>query len=444
MKTLYFSLLLAIPLFSACDVLDVKPEDAIPADAAFKDKKGIERGIEGCYSTFQNLSYYGRSYIIFGDLSADNLIHPPDATSSDYAEIATNSILPENTAVASLWASFYEGINDANNIIAKVPEMGDMTDAEKSQALGELYFIRALDHFNLANLFGPVPVKTKPTIGVSNLDAGRDPVEAVYARVIEDLTYAEQNLAASASKKARATKYAAKALLARVYLYNEDYALAYDKADEVITDGGYQLPDNFADVFASDGSPETIFEIDFSEVDRNRVAEYNFPKTLNGRQEVAPAPDLVSAYLPDDERRNVTLAWEGAWAYANKYNDLSKGADNIIVLRLAEMYLIKAEAEVHLPDADLGQVRDNINVIRERANIPPVTASTEADLLLAIENERRLEFAFEGLRWYDLVRTGRATEIIPTVTNETKILYPIPTAELQTNNSPQMTQNPGY
>jgi starch-binding outer membrane protein, SusD/RagB family len=444
MKKLLYTILLLLPLFSACNVLDVKPENAIPADGAFKNKEGIEKGIIGCYSTFQNLSYFGRSYLTCGDLSADNLIHPADATSADYAEIATHAILPENSVVAGLWASMYEGINNANNIIVKVPGMTDMTDVQKNQALGELYFIRALNHFNLVNLFGPVPLKIKPTIGVNSLDVPREPVEKVIAQVIEDLSFAEQNLGASTSTKTRATEYAAKALLARVYLYKGDWAQAYQKADEVITSGGYQLPANFADVFAADGSSETIFEIDFSEVDRNRIAEYNFPKTLNGRREVAPSPDLINAYLPGDERKDVTIAYDGALAYANKYNDLSKGADNVIVLRLAEMYLIKAEAEVHLPDADLAAVQDNINVLRTRANIPPVTVSTESELILAIENERRLEFAFEGQRWFDLVRTGRATVILPTVTSINKTLYPIPSAELQTNNSPQMVQNPGY
>jgi starch-binding outer membrane protein, SusD/RagB family len=444
MKKLLYAILLLLPVFSACNVLDVKDENAIPADMAFRNKSGIEKGIIGCYSTFQNLSYFGRNYLTIGDLAADNLIHPADATSADFAEIATHAILPENGTVEGLWGSLYEGINNANNIIVKVPDMADMTDAEKGQALGELYFIRALNHFNLTNLFGAVPLKTKPTVGTGSLNAGRDAVEAVYAKVIEDLTYASQNLPASSSSKTRATKYAAKALLARVYLYKGDWDLAYQQADDVINEGGYQLPGNFADVFAADGSPETIFEIDFSEVDRNRVAEYNFPKSLNGRREVAPAPDLINAFLPEDERKAVSIAYDGINAYANKYNDLSKGADNLIVLRLAEMYLIRAEAEVHLPDADLGVVQNNINVIRTRAGVPVVTASTEAELTLAIEKERRLEFAFEGQRWYDLVRTGRATEILPTVTNITKTLFPIPSAELQTNNSPEMIQNPGY
>jgi hypothetical protein len=131
-------------------------------------------------------------------------------------------------------------------------------------------------------------------------------------------------------------------------------------------------------------------------------------------------------------------------AYANKYNDLSKGADNVIILRLGEMYLIRAEAEAHKAGGSITAIQDDINVIRLRANIIPSTENTVDELLTVIENERRLEFAFEGQRWFDLVRTGRATEVLPTVTDTDKTLFPIPAGELQTNNSPEMIQNPGY
>ena len=124
MKNILFTLLILL-LFAGCDVLDVEPEDAIPADEAFQDKAGIERGILGSYSSLQSLSYFGRTYIIFADLAADNLVHPPDATSSDYAEVDNNAILPENGAVSGIWASLYEGINDANNVIVKVPGMSE-------------------------------------------------------------------------------------------------------------------------------------------------------------------------------------------------------------------------------------------------------------------------------------------------------------------------------
>jgi hypothetical protein len=431
-------------LMSGCDVLNVEPMDSIPADQAFKDKAGIERGILGSYSSLQSLSYYGRTYLIFSDLAADNLSHPADATSSDYAEVDNNGILPENGAVSGIWASIYDGINVANNVIDKVPGMSDMTEEEKNVALGELYFLRALNHFNLMNYFGPIIIKTEPTVGVSSLDAGRDPVDQVYTQIIEDLTFAAEHLKATSSLKIRATKYAAVALLARVYLYQGEYDLAYEKANDVITNGGYALLDNYGDIFADDQSEESIFEVDFTELDRNRIAEYNFPKSLNGRREVAPDAGLLSSYEAGDERKTYSIAYDGSNAYANKYNDLSKGADNVIILRLAEMYMIRAEAEARKSGGDLTSVKNDLNTIRFRAGLDSTPAVTSAELLTAIEAERRVEFAFEGHRWFDLVRTGRAVNVIPTVTNVNKTLFPIPSGELLTNNSPDMFQNQGY
>ena len=441
-KTLYIIGILGI--LTGCEVMNVEPEASIPASQAFKDKAGIERGILGSYSSLQYLSYYGRTYLIYADLAADNLAHPTDATSSDYAEVDNNAMLAENSSVSGIWAACYDGINVANNVIVKVPEMADMTGTEKNRALGELYFLRALGHFNLVNYFGAIPIKIEPTVGVSNLDAGRDPVSEVYAQIKADLVLASQYMQASASTKTRASKFAALALLARVSLYSGDYAMAREKADSVIKYGGYTLPGNYADVFASDESAETIFEIDFTELDRNRIAEYNFPKTLNGRREVEPDASLISAYETGDERKAVSIAYDGALAYAYKYNDLSKGSDNIIVLRLAEMYLIRAEAEANLPGGNFSSVRSDINTIRSRADLGPVEANTAVELLLAVEKERRLEFAFEGHRWFDLVRTNRAIDVLPNVTKSTQTLFPIPSDEILTNNSPEMIQNPGY
>jgi starch-binding outer membrane protein, SusD/RagB family len=442
-KAIYILSILLLTL-AGCEVLDVKSEDSIPASEAFRNKEGIEKGILGSYSSLQSLSYYGRAYLTISDLAADNLEHPADATNSDYAEIDNNAMLAENSAVSGMWAAMYDGINVANNVIVKVPGMQDMTDGEKKSALGELYFLRALNHFNLVNYFGPVPIKIEPTVGVTNLNAGRDPVDQVYTQIIDDLRHASGYLTASASLKVRASKYAAIALLARVYLYKGDYALAKEKADSVIKFGGYGPLGNFGDIFAADNSAESIFEVDFTEVDRNRIAEYNFPKTLNGRREVEPDPSLISAFEAGDLRKSVSIAYDGIYAYANKYNDLSKGADNIIVLRLAEMYLIRAEAEARSAGGSTSAVQNDLNAVRIRAGLIPTSAATISDLLLAIERERRVEFAFEGQRWFDLVRTGRAMSVLPKVTNINKTLFPIPSDEILSNKSPDMYQNTGY
>ncbi len=307
--------------------------------------------------------------------------------------------------------------------------------------MAELYFIRALNHFNLTNYFGAIPIKTTPTIGVDKVNVPRDNVGAVYSQIITDLKFAAEHLPASAARKIRASRQAANALLARVYLYQKDYPNAIAAATEVINNGGYTLLANYADVFAGDESAESIFEIDFTALNRNRIAEYNFPLVLNGRREVAPAEELISKYTANDARLAATIAFTGTTPYVIKYDDLSTGSDNVIVIRLADLYLIRAEAAAR-SGGDVAMIQADLNAIRSRAHLPAVTATAYADLLTAIEAERRLEFAFEGHRWFDLVRTGRAVDVLLTVTNENQTLFPIPLSEIITNS--QMRQNPGY
>jgi hypothetical protein len=439
----YLYILILIPVLFSCNVLDVEPQSAIPAETAFKDKAGIEKGILGAYASFQDLSYYGRSYLIFSDLAADNLDHPADATALEYAQIDNNVILPENASVEGIWSSAYAGINAANSVIDHVPTMADMSDTEKTLAMGELYFIRALNHFNLMNYFGAIPIKTVVTSGSAAFDIKRAPVAEVYTQIIADLTQAEKNLAVS-TVKIRASRYAATALLARVYLYQGNYAQARVKATEVINSQAYDTLSRFADVF-TDQSAESIFEIDFTTLRRNRIAEYNIPKSMQGRREVAPSADLLASFEPGDVRPVATIALSPLdnLPYSTRYDDLAKGEDNVIVLRLPEMYLIRAEAEAKL-EGDLDAIRADINVVRKRARLDEIIGGDYATLLRAIERERRAEFAFEGHRWFDLVRTKRAVDVLAKVNNVNQTLFPIPLSEIITNRDPNMTQNPGY
>jgi hypothetical protein len=427
---------------SSCDVLDVKPYNSIPASEAFKNAADLERGILGAYSSLQSLSYYGRTYGIFADLAADNLVHPDNATAVAYAEVDNNAILPENTAVDGIWVSIYDGINVANNVIDKVDDIPGLTEADRNEALAELYFLRALHHFNLVNYFGPVPVKTTPTAGVASTNVPRDGVNVVYDQIINDLLFASLYLPANGAR-IRASGLAADALLARVYLYRKDYTNAAAYASKVINSGAYTLLPSYISIFAGEETAESIFEVDYTALDRNRIAEYNFPLSENGRGEVAPAQDLLESYAIGDDRLAATYAYSGTSPYVIKYDDLATGADNVIVLRLAEMYLIRAEANAQL-QGDMGMIKSDINQVRNRAGIGNVTFSSYADLLLAIEEERRIEFAFEGHRWFDLVRTGRAVDVLTTVKNLNQTLFPIPLSEILTNTDPGMYQNPGY
>lgn len=439
-KILYFASLLSIA--SACDVLDVKPTNSISPDDAFKDKNGVEKGVQGAYTSFQNLGYYGRHYLLLSDLAADNTFHPADATDATYAQVDNNNIMPENGTIDGIWTSAYEGINIANNGIVRVPEVKDMTKEERAQALGELHFIRALNHFNLLNYFGPIPIRLTPTVGLNELNVPRSSVEAVYEQIISDLTFAEDSISLSQGTT-RASSLAATALLARVYLYKGDYAKASAKATQVIDSKKYSLLPDYETVF-TDNSAESIFEIDFTPTSRNRVAEYISPRSKKGRLEAAPTPDFLAAYEPTDTIRLKTSIWDTLNVkYAAKYHDLSVGQDNIIVLRLAEMYLIRAEAGAR-EEGDIASIQNDINAIRKRVKLADTEADTYAELLTAVDHERRIELAFEGHRWFDLVRTNQALDVLPFVTSVDQTLFPIPLEEILTNRHPEMKQNDGY
>ncbi|MBE0641513.1 MAG: RagB/SusD family nutrient uptake outer membrane protein, partial [Bacteroidales bacterium] len=203
--------------------------------------------------------------------------------------------------------------------------------------------------------------------------------------------------------------------------------------------GGYSLATAFGDLF--DGNTtEPVFEVVFDAQNSNRLAQYFFARSLTGRYEVGPSNALMQGFDPADLRSANTFSLSADNVpYGIKYKDIVAGTDRVMVLRLAEMYLIRAEARAYT-NGDIGAIRDDIDILRTRAGLPATTASDHESLKLAIENERRWEFAFEGQRWSDLVRTGRAVTVLGI--DPDFMLFPIPLSELLTNKL--MTPNPGY
>ena len=449
MKTRTYILIASSLLLSACsNMLDIEPTDAISSNEAIKDKSGVEKAIAGSYDAFQLAGLYGRNRVILGDLSADNLVW--SGTNYDYSQLDNNSVSIENGIIDGMWSGAYDGINRVNNILAALPGIGDLTEDERSHYEGEALFMRALFHFNLLSYFGGVPVMMEPTLDLSNLDRPRNSSGEVFDQIISDLTAAELKLPLpSAAPEGKANSFSAAALLARVYLTrfhdennNEFALLAANKADQVIEQGGFSLVSSYPDLYegTADNS-ERIFQIVFSAQDKNRLAEYFYPTSLAGRYEVAPSESLAQAFDPADSiRLAASIAKDkDGFLYCNKYTELIEGSDPVLVIRLAEMFLIKAEALAYT-NGDIEEIRDNIDVIRTRAGLAPTTAATYDELKLAIENERRFEFAFEGHRWFDLVRTKRAVAVLNI--DEYQTLFPIPLSEMSTNKA--MTQNPGY
>jgi len=444
MKKITYLLISSALVFASCTkVLDVEPAASISSETAINDKVGIERATIGSYTALQSAGLYGRNRIILGDLAADNLKWT--GTTYEYYQIENNDVPADNAIIEGTWIAAYDGLNRVNNVLYALGRIDDLTDAERDRYEGEALFMRALFHFNLLTYFGGVPIKTAPTLDISNVNQARNPAGQVYDQIIADLLLAEAKLPET-MPAGRANSFAASALLARLYLTRyhavgdaADAVLAAQMADKVITEGNFSLVSPYGALFEGTNS-EVIFEIVFDAQNKNRLAEYFFPKSNAGRYEIAPSDDLVQSYDAGDQRLEASIATDFEnKVYGTKYEQLAAGSDAVLVLRLAEMYLIKAEALAY-SNGNILTIRESIDAIRLRAGLDATTADTYSALKLAIENERRHEFAFEGHRWFDLVRTKRATTLLGI--EEDYTLFPIPLSEMQTNNL--MQQNHGY
>jgi len=441
MKTtryIFIIVLFSFFLFACEKVLDVQPTQSLSTEEAIQNKNDVMRALTGCYDALQQTGLYRLDMIVLPDLASDNLDHT--GTRQEYGQIDNNSILAENFIIEGVWNDSYDALNRVNSLLDKLPEIDDFTDDERANVIGQLYFIRALVHFNLVNCFGAVPIKTSPTYGVDeSLDVGRNDIADVYQQIIIDLENATGKI--GSQENIFATDGAVKALLARVYLYTGQWELAKSFASSVINNSNYQLDPDYNNLFSGASSDEIIFQIDFNTQDQNTLAYYFFPTSEEGRNEFTPSESMEDAYeAGDTARKNASLADLG---FAYKYRDITTGTDKVKVLRLAEMYLIRAEAEAKL-NGDVEMIKNDINAVRNRAGLENTTATSYGDLMLAIEQERRVEFAFEGYRWFDLIRTGRAMEVLNNITSPNQLLFPIPLSEITANTNPDMYQNPGY
>lgn len=429
----------------ACDSpLDTDPVAAIDAGTALGSKRGIQLGLNGAYRAMQSGNVFGNVEMVYGDLYADNLDYT--GTFQSDREVGLRNVTPTNTQIVATWASAYSGINRANNLLEAIPNVSDMSSAEKDVAKGESLFIRALMHWALVRTFGDVPLMLEASRGVSDAsNVFRTPAADVYAQIATDLEEAA-NLLPPGRVNGRATRQAANAMLARIYLEAGNYTQARDKATAVIGSGLYSLPAVFRSNWTSKNNTESIFELQYSVNNTTSLAFWYYPQQLGGRLGFSPSQDFVNSFEPNDQRRRasmdsvVTSSGEVVY-YGNKYHRVTNQDDNVIILRLAEMYLIRAEANARL-NADAATVRADLDIVRRRAGLGdlPNTVTGQAALFTAILQERRSELAFEGHRFFDLRRFGRAESVLSL--SPTRLIWPIPQGELDVN--PNLTQNDGY
>lgn len=443
MKKIVYILISFALLFSSCeDILEVD------TTASYNTEQGVittldraELAINGMYDGLQSANYYGNYIITFGDLHTDNMDHT--GTFTDSRQVDLNEILPDNGLIEVIWDQLYYVINIANNIYEDVPNIENIEPEVSDRMQGEALFIRALTYFNLVKNWGDVPLQLTAIRSTEDIEKlSRSSVADVYTQIEDDLTEAITKLG-DYNVNGRANAWAARALLSRAYLYQGEYQNAYDYAYDVIENGPYATTPNYADIFnyLSPYSSESLFEVDNTSQDGNSLAFWYHPDDLGGRYEYGVSADLEAAYDANDVRYDASIGYYSATGYyITKFQDVSSGSDNVIVIRLSEMYLTRAEALVMgaTPTGTDTRLAD-FNVTYSRAGLGAFSGTLTQDDIL---NERRFEFAFEGHRWYDLKRTNNAISEIANVTSTDQLLWPIPQDERDVN--PNLDQNSGY
>lgn len=370
-----------------------------------------------------------------------------------YSQLYQHTLLASNNTVLGWWSNAYNLIYGANDIIRGVGNSSTLTEEEKNRFMGQALFVRAYMHSLLISLFGDVPY-VSTTDYLENSKVARLPEATVRALIIEDLSRAVtllEDLDNLSNERVLPDQYAAKALLARMYLLDGNWELAEAMASEVI--GTFPLEMDLDRVFLKE-STETIWQLKPGETPRNtQLANELVIQTIPG-QTYALTNTLLEAFEVGDLRK---VHWVGSHSnsdytltlyFANKYKATFAETESLeypIVFRSAEQYLIRSEARARL--GNIYGAQQDLNSIRNRAGLADTNASTESDLMAGILKERRTElFVESGHRWFDLKRTGNADAVLGAFKpgwQSTDILLPIPESELEINPN-LLPQNAGY
>lgn len=472
-KTRYITVIVCLLLLSttSCEnFLEAPlPPEKITTDKVFGTAGTIEMTMLGVYSKATN--YYGGGQFVYrADQLADNLsANPPLA--SDIISTAQYDA-SNSESLSSSWTAPYATIYEVNTMLQNLPTAtAKLTDEQRGRYIAQNLFLRALMYFELVRLYGDVPLILEPDPTVSKSKA-RAPKAEVYAAIVADLKDAMSKLPGTnitgLDARRCANKYVAEALLARVYLFMGDYANAETAATDVINSGNYSLGTDLSAVLMR-RSKEIIFATDGSMIDApNSCWYYGLYGMPNFYQEFPEAyaweysgwgcltQSAIDEYEPNDQRFEKWFTYSAEenvfsikYPYSFFFQELADAdPQDFCVLRLSEMYLIRSEAKARKSAPDLAGAAQDLNLIRTKHGaLPKLTASSQAELLTALEHENRVEFMCEGHRWYDLVRTNRADAVLSKLSTKSgwkanKILLPIPTKELINNKN--LVQNTGY
>jgi tetratricopeptide (TPR) repeat protein len=444
-KLLFIIGLFAISTSCKKTFLEAESAQNISDNAAIIDSASALTATLGIYDGLQDGNYYG------GDgLAAAAFLSGGDGlwvgTLNYYNDFTTHTYRADNTLIYKIWYTIYKVVNRANHVITKVPALDAklISDSKKNLYTGEAYFIRALAFFDLARTWGNIPLVLTSTSSPDDVKGIKQSNQtAVYAQVEKDLLKADSLLPNTISRN-RIAKNTVYAFLARLYLYTKQYDLAETYATKIITNSNYSLVD--WNTFVNNKSTsESIFELLYTTADQS--SHYGSWSSVNYRNQFCPTATLYT--LIQDPAvggdRKMLIKDISTASIANYYVQLlywrTNGDNPTYVFRLGEQYLIRAEARLRKSSPDLTGALADINAIRNRANVAELSLTSKDDLITAVLTERRVEFALEPQRWFDLVRTGTASTKLG-LTDTTKNIYPIPYNDLAAD--PDLVQNPLY
>ncbi len=481
LKYKFLVVILMVVSFSACeDDLDIEPSDSMTVLDFLNNPENAKNLVNGVYNKQLDYNMYSFSWIGMTNITSDDADKGSSATDTgtDKHKMDNLTFAPSDISFNDVWQGRYEGIYRANNALFYLEQLS-IEESLKNRLIGEVKFLRALCYFDLVRCFGGVPLVTsKININdsetINNIVFIRKTKEETYALIEADLADAADRLPLksqySPNDMGRATKGAAQALLAKAYLYQEKWQLAYDMAGNVITSGQYSLLTDYAKVWREVGEngTESIYEVQASLT--NGIRDYTNVQGPRGTPDLGwgfntPSLNLANSYETGDLRRAGAIMfvpstlWDGfqaptSWAnprynykayqspIAESWNgDKGNTAKNLRILKYSDILLMRAEAAFHLGLTD--EAKDRVNELRVRAGLAELTSVTLPQLL----NERRWEMAMEHDRWFDLVRTGQAQAAMA-LDGKTFIpgkheLFPIPNNQIVAS-AGRLTQNPGY
>ena len=441
-----FIIVAAILLSASCEkLLDLEPNQDISEELALESDVNVKSVLKGAYSQFDDQSIYLGCILRNAELLGAEDECMWVGTYGGPRQIYNKQMNSSNEDATAQWIDSYEVINITNNVLSALEVVNE---EDRDRVEGEALFLRSLMYFDLVRFYAQqyqtgsaatqlgVPLVLTPTRGIDeNSFISRNSVEEVYNQVITDLTTAASKL--PEENEVYATSGAANALLARVYLQKYDYAKARDAANLVINSGLYELQPTYADVFNNDdNTEEDIFATQITAQDlSSAMTEFFSIPEYGGRDgDIEILEAHLNLYSPGDERYDLFFLGNGGMR-SGKWNNLY-GVVNLI--RLSEMYLIRAECNIRLSTTIGATPLSDFNIVHVRAGLTPAASVSLNDVLL----ERRLELSYEGFRIHDQRRLQENVGTLPY--NDPKLVFPIPFRETEANPNLKNQQNPGY